>query len=176
MPTVLRTRLRPPVGADQIGGVEVVAPLGRVHGDGDPARLRIEAGDFVTPPDVDAKVAGPLLQQSHQPGLLDEQRVHRIVIDTEEVHGHPGEDPLVHRLRRAVGTVERPVEATHVQLPDHLSDKAVRLWLGAGCRLPVEHDGTDPGHCELASQHQSVGSGSGDDDVDVVFLHLFTLR
>ena len=66
---------------------------------------------------------------------------------------------------RPVGTAERLVETAHVEQPDDLSDKAVGLRLLARARQFVEDDGAHSGQRELAGEHQSVRTGSGDDDV-----------
>ena len=64
------------------------------------------AGQLMAPPDVDAEIAGPLLQQADQPWLRHQQRVHRVVLDVEEAQRHPGEHPAVGGPRRSVVAAE----------------------------------------------------------------------
>ena len=153
------------VGAYQVAGVQTVHPVSGRHGQRDVLNARPQRGQLVTPPDVDTEIACPLLQQAHHPRLLDQQGVHRVVVDPEEVQSDAREHPAVCRPRRTLVAAEDVIEATHVELPDDLSDKAVSLGFVARPRQPVQHHRPDAGKRELARQQQPVGSGAGDDDV-----------
>ena len=159
------------VGADDVARGNAVFALGRRDRQRNGFRALLQADESVAPAQVHPEVAGPLFQQPHQPGLGHAQRVHRVIGHVGEVQRHRREHPPVAGLGRLVVAAEGLIEATHVEQSNHLSDKAVGLRFGARARQRVQHDGPDPGQCQLAGQQQPVGPGAGDDDVNVFVSH-----
>jgi hypothetical protein len=127
-----------------------------------------QPGDLVSWPDLDAQLGRALGEHLLDPALRHHQQVERVVRQVAQVERERAE----HVPRRGPGDgpwLGQPlVEAAPVQHAHHLTDEAVGTLLGGRFGTALQDERAGAGQGELAGEHQAVGPGTRDDDVDHV--------
>ena len=152
-----------PIAADQpVGEDGFLATVGVVQLDGDPASLRLEAGQLDPALDLDPKAAQVRLQQALGLALRQHQRVGMGGVDRVEtdMRDPPGAGGDVDRDHLAASGSERSAAAHAVEQLERAAPHHQRLRLVRALGRLVDDADRHPVACELGRHGQSHRAGT----------------
>jgi hypothetical protein len=138
---------------------------------GDVVCVLVETHQSVAPANVHVILGGPLSKDSHKPWLLDGKHERLAIRDAGQIQRKCREHGPRGRVRRFSRPSQDAVETSMVEDPNPLAGNPIRARLRVGSRQRVHDDRSQTRQPELTGQHQSVRTGSSDDDV----IHLAQL-